>query len=462
MRTASTHSFELRPTGSSAPTIDKYAFVTILACSYAAIIGPLIDLGVTPGQLNNIQNAEAGLTNRIFWPAMAAVSVAFAMQNYSRLRKLAWPPHMTCLLAYVAFAAASVLWAYSPATSLVRFAQQMMVLLSIVLPGMLAARTADLMRGLFLCFAVGAILNLVFVFDSPAPVDGGYSGYLLGKNALGEFAGMALLLALHQTLQPGFRRVFGVVIAVIATSLLLWSNSKTAFGLALVCPLLAGVVLIIRKATRISPAIILLSIPLCYFVVSTLTGFDMGHVSYMLYGDPTFTGRLGIWSFALHEIANRPFLGWGYQSFWLVGSDAPSVVEAQGWIARMPNAHNGYYDTMLELGYVGYAFLIAFIVATLHAVGRVADRDRGRAWFVLAAVLYVICYNYLESLWMRGVEILWVAFVILVVDIARYYQPLPLIKAARRSTIPSLRRLGYSRRVPFPGPRNSNGAARSI
>jgi O-antigen ligase len=128
----------------------------------------------------------------------------------------------------------------------------------------------------------------------------------------------------------------------------------------------------------------------------------------------------------------------------------------------MPNAHNGYYDTMLELGYVGYAFLIAFIVATLHAVGRVADRDRGRAWFVLAAVLYVICYNYLESLWMRGVEILWVAFVILVVDIARYYQPLPLIKAARRSTIPSLRRLGYSRRVPFPGPRNSNGAARSI
>ena len=41
----------------------------------------------------------------------------------------------------------------------------------------------------------------------------------------------------------------------------------------------------------------------------------------------------------------------------------------------MPNAHNGYYDTMLEMGYVGLAFLIVFIIATLHAVGRVADRD---------------------------------------------------------------------------------------
>src|SRR5262249_22935334 len=160
-----------------------------------------------------------------------------------------------------------------------------------------------LMRGMFLCFAIAATLNFFFVFDSPPSADG-YSGYLLGKNALGEFAGMALLLALHETLRPGLSRVFGVIIAIVAASLLLWSNSKTAFGLALICPLLAGAVLILRKATRISPAIILLSIPLGYFVVSTATGFDMGHVSYMLYGDPTFTGRLGIWSFAFHEIAN--------------------------------------------------------------------------------------------------------------------------------------------------------------
>jgi hypothetical protein len=55
-----------------------------------------------------------------------------------------------------------------------------------------------------------------------------------------------------------------------------------------------------------------------------------------------------------------------------------------GWIetginASHMNSHNGYYDTLLELGYVGYGFLITFILASLHAVGRVADRDRGRA-----------------------------------------------------------------------------------
>jgi O-antigen ligase len=329
----------------------------------------------------------------------------------------------------------------------------MMVLSSIVLPVMLAARTADPMRGVFLCFAVGAILNVFFVFENPPSADG-YTGYFAGKNYLGEFSGLALLLALYETLHPGLRRVFGVIIVVIAIFLLLWSNSKTAFGLALICPLLAGVVLTVRKATRISPAIVLLSVPLCYALVSSVSGFNMNRVSFILTGDSTFTGREIIWYFADSEIARRPLLGWGYQSFWLVGSDAPSVVEAPSWVGSMPNAHNGYYDTTLELGYVGYGFLIVFILATLHAIGRVADRDRGRAWFVLTVALYIINYNYLESIWMRGFEFLWVAFVILAVDIARYWQPFPLTRAAYGSRmIPRPGSRGPLQRARTPGPR---------
>jgi O-antigen ligase len=384
----------------------------------------------------SIQNAEAGLPNRIFWPAMAVVSVFLAMRNYSRFDRFTWPPHMICFLVYVAFAGASVLWAYRPEASFVRFAQEMMFLSSILLPAMLAARTTDLMRGMFLCFAVGAIINVVFWFDNPLSVDGSYTGYFLGKNYVGEFSTLAFLLALHETLHPGLRRVFGVIIVIIAILLLLWSNSKTAFGLAIICPLLASLVLTARKVTGISLGIILLSIVLCYDLVSSVSGFNMYRVSFILYGDPTFTGRTIIWDFASSEIARRPLLGWGYQSFWLVGSGAPSVVEAPGFIRFMPNAHNGYYDTTLELGYVGYGFLLVFILTTLHAIGRVADYDRRRAWLLLAVALYIIIYNYLESLWMRGFEFLWVAFVILTVDICRYWQPLPFTRAVHGSGTP--------------------------
>jgi O-antigen ligase len=172
----------------------------------------------------------------------------------------------------------------------------------------------------------------------------------------------------------------------------------------------------------------------------------------MLYGDSTFTGRTIIWDFANSEIARRPLFGWGYQSFWLVGPDAPSVVEAPGFVKDMPNSHNGYYDTTLELGYVGYCLLIVFILATLHAIGRVADRDRGRAWFVLSVALYIIMYNYLESNWMRGFEFLWVTFVILAVDIGRYWQPIPRTRAVYGSRIPRRGSPGPSRPARTPGP----------
>jgi O-antigen ligase len=304
----------------------------------------------------------------------------------------------------------------------------MMLLSSIVLPAMLAAPTADLMRGMFLCFAAGAILNVFFGY--PANADG-YAGFMLsGKNGLGEFSGIALLLALHEMLYPGLRRWSGMIIVGTATLLLLWSNSKTALALALVAPVFAGLILIFRKATRASPAIALLAALLCYAGASSVYDFDMTSISNMLYNDPTLTGRTHIWNFAFSEIAHKPLFGWGYQSFWLVGSDAPSVVEAPPWVANMPNAHNGYYDTILELGYVGFGLLMLFILTTLHLLGRVADRDARRAWLLLSIALYVILYNCLETAWMRGGEALWVVFVIVAAEIGRYSQPIPSVLSA--------------------------------
>jgi O-antigen ligase len=299
-----------------------------------------------------------------------------------------------------------------------------MILLSIVLPGLLATRKTDLMRSVFLCVALAEILNLLFALSIPwAKTNIGYQGYLQGKNALGQFSAIACLLALHEAIQPGFRRALGFFGLVIACLLLWLSNSKTAFGLTLFVPLLAILTLTIAKAMRISPAVVLLSMLSCYVVISVALGFDANRLSLAIYGDPTFTGRTIIWYFVNSEIARRPLLGWGYQSFWLVGPDGPSVVEAPGWVKLMPHGHNGYLDTMLEMGYIGFALLVVFIIGTLHAIRRVTDRDPARAWLVLSISLLVILYNFLESIWMHGSDSIWVVFVITATEIGRYYRP---------------------------------------
>ena len=88
------------------------------------------------------------------------------------------------------------MWALSPESSFIRFAQQVMIFTSIVLPAMSATRTADMMRGLFLCFAFASILNVPFVlagFTTIVPyasnhgsvlVNIGYQGYFLERTIL--------------------------------------------------------------------------------------------------------------------------------------------------------------------------------------------------------------------------------------------------------------------------------------
>jgi exopolysaccharide production protein ExoQ len=417
------HSLGLSRPAPSTPIIDKCTIVPISACVFALIVSPLFIFAFPSADV-----MQGDIPPRIFWPAVAAISVLLAARNRSRITL---PPHIICLLVYLAFAGASVLWAFKPELSFIRFLQQMMVVTSIVLPAMVATRASDMMRALFLCFALSLILNVLFIlggsqvvadYGSMGKVSIGYPGYFGGKNYLGECAALAIFLSVHEMLYPGLRRTLGAIVIVIATLLLFLSGSKTALGLAVIAPFLAGVILITRKKLRISPALVLLSIAFCYVVLSSITNFNIMHrLSYMLYGDSTLTGRTIIWDFVEYEIARRPLLGWGYQSFWLVGPDAPSIVEAPGWVKAMPNAHNGYYDTMLEMGYVGYALLVTFIVATFHAVGRVVDRDPARAWLVLSLALYVVFWNYLESLWMRGFEFLWVVFLIVAADIGRYW-----------------------------------------
>src|SRR5262249_8457206 len=149
---------------------------------------------------------------------------------------------------------------------------------------------------------------------------------------------------------------------------------------------------------------------------------SMWYICARLQGDPTCTSRTWIWDFVLIEIGRKPLLGWGFESFWLVGPDAPSIVDARayGFVKEMPHAHNGYYDTMVQMGYVGLVFLVIFIIATLCAIARVTPRNPVRAWLYLSLALLVILTNFLETSWMHSFSLMWVAFVILAADVGRY------------------------------------------
>src|SRR5437763_11217762 len=99
------------------PIDNKFAIVPKSACVFALIVAPLLLFVAPPGQ----NMLEARLENRIFWPIMVAISVVLIAQDRSRRGRPSLPPHIICLLLYLAFAGASALWAFSPGSSLIRF-----------------------------------------------------------------------------------------------------------------------------------------------------------------------------------------------------------------------------------------------------------------------------------------------------------------------------------------------------
>ena len=420
---------------------DGAKLLLFLAFVFVVVVSPLF-LYFT----NDVKGTGITQTvNRIFWPGLTAIAMVIALQNISRLRQMHWAPHLVFLVAYLCLAGASVLWAINPEVTLKRFVRQVLIVTPFVLPAMLVFRPPDLLRVAFLCFAGAAILNLYFVFEnSPALVLSldGYSGYFNGKNALGQFAAAASLLALHEVCYPGYRRLFGIFIVIVSITLLFWANSKTAIGLTFVMPFLAFLVLSASRLTRTSPAILLALIPVGYFVITKVTGITFSRISYMIYGDPTFTGRTIIWSFTDYEISLKPLLGWGYKSFWLSGGGGKSAVTAPGWVpewvATMPHSHDGYRDVLLETGYAGLTILLCFIFATVHAIGHVAVREPRRAWGLLTIALFVISANFMESLWFRGTEFLWMLFLIVAAEAARSRRPsaTPSDKQRRRTAQP--------------------------
>lgn len=416
--------------GATAPTFDKYLIIPILVCAYSLIIGPMLLFEFPASSGNRVEN-------KIFWPLIAAIALGcFALGNRSRLT---WPRHIVWLGAYLALAGASTLWAFKPEISFNRFAAQMMMIMCLLLPTMLAVRTADMMRSVLFCFAFGSLLNAVLILCGYSTVaiwvagteDAGYSGYFTDKNALGQFAAFAILLSFHEILKPGWRRVLGFIIVVTGAYLIFAANSKAALGCVLLAAILSKLLFFISKKTGVGPAIVLLAALICYGVLSRILGNLIGRISWYLFHNYDLSGRTYIWDFVNIEIAKRPLFGWGYRSFWLVGPDSPTIGEAGGWIKQMPEAHNGYLDTILDTGHVGLVLFLVFIFTTLHAVGQVENRDPARAWLLLSIALFIVLVNFLESGWMRGDDPLWLMFVLVVAEAGRYRQPFHRLGDAR-------------------------------
>ncbi|PWT80159.1 MAG: hypothetical protein C5B58_12190 [Acidobacteria bacterium] len=371
--------------------------------------------------------------NILFWPVVAGLTLTLVFWNWARIdnRFFRSLPIMS-LIAYFVFSAASVTWAYSPDFAFSRLVVQVLAFIVVVVPFALPIRTTYAIPGVHLCYAIALAVSAVYVLTTP-PSPVGHPGYFTHKQELGLLAAVGIILSTHELLHRGWRRLVALIVIGLGFWLVLESESKSALALALVSIPFAALILLLCKKTRLTPAYVVGAV----MVASMFVSNPIERIGYRLYGDGTLTGRTGIWGFIeYHQIAQRPWLGWGFHSYWFLPNSPHKA--APGYIRDMPSSHSGYLELKLETGRIGYWIFLVFMFSSLHFIERVRRKDPMRAWCLLSIELFAVLINLVDSHWFVLTPF-WLLYLMVVAESVRYSYlsgapspaPVPVVQAAR-------------------------------
>lgn len=390
-----------------------------LALAFPLLVWPLVEQPPS-GDLENFTKvaptSEPSQLNRFYFLPLFALTLSLALAApRQHLRRLGHPA-ILLLGLFLAWAALSSSWSLDGGVALRRLALQITVLTPMLLPVLLAERPEAVLDHVFWLIAAVVGINLAAVVIG-ASGSLGHQGLYPQKNILGAVMAGAVLVASALLIGGrGLKRAIAAIVIVAALAVLVASRSKTSLGLVILAPAIAMALSCAWRVMRVSPALL---VPLafglgCGVYVAGVEAhwWTFEGLATALFGDPTLTRRTDIWAFAVDMIAQRPLLGWGYETFWGLSYEAPSYRQAPGFVADMPHAHNGYLDILIHVGAVGFALLLLLILAVLHLAGRLGDRAAGPGFLCLSIAVFSILYNLLESTWFHGFSMVWMSFVL--------------------------------------------------
>jgi exopolysaccharide production protein ExoQ len=269
----------------------------------------------------------------------------------------------------------------------------------------------------FLCAAiliVGAIFCIVL--PSFSVNEKGWQGIMSFPIRTGTFAALGIVLWIAH-LRPTHKHKslsFGII--AILLLVLVRSNSAQAL-LTLISLLGIFIVQYLFKKLQFRQAavgsVIFFVFGLCLFLViqSNLMG-----IFEALGKDATLSGRTDFWPTVISTLNHHnPLLGFGVYGFWQPwrGNENPAryIINANGFVP--PNAHSGFLDLALEIGWLGlFLFACSFFKLAINALKFAIESKTQTAFVPIILVAYIFISNFSETQLFSDVYI-WFLYVFL-------------------------------------------------
>lgn len=322
------------------------------------------------------------------------------------LRRHGW------LLALLGYMLVSTLWSEIPAVALKRWGRQLIVLIMALVVVSQSDPRASLesvvRRAAYVLIPFSLLLIKYFPhFGVEYARWSGkqmWIGVTVHKNTLGCLCLISAFFVLW-TLYRRWRepRARGTAylawadVSVLLIALFLLRGAENAYSATALGTFAIGALLFVvlvgtrRMGSRVPHAallVLLLAVMVVGVSAPFLGGSNLASFSSAFGRDETLTGRTETWLRLTPEVERQPLLGVGFGSFWTT---------SRREFYQMSHGHNGYLDTLLELGWVGMLLSGAWLLScTSKLHGALAD-DFEWASLGLCFVVMAATYNVTES-----------------------------------------------------------------
>lgn len=343
------------------------------------------------------------------------------------------------LLLLLAVTSFSLLWSADPALTFRRLVA-LVGTTSFGIYLVMRFTPEELLRLLAWMLGLSAVLSLVFIVALPEfgtyrelKHHGLWRGIYGHKSHFGRVMVLGVLVFLFLTLERNGHRWLAWSGLGLCAFLLAMSGSRISWIVAGLLPIFLIQLQILRK---LNYSISVPALMLGAFVMiggALWLAMNLEIWTPLIGKNPTLTGRTKIWSMVVTYMY-RPWLGYGYRAFWLStpGAEFYVLFHYFGSYSSPGNAHNGFLDLWLELGFVGVgAFLLTVFVGLHRIISRLVHYRESVGLWLPSLFIYFMLFTIQPAVILAQSDLMWALYV---ATICYFTGPAPLRSPAHGPT----------------------------
>ena len=374
------------------------------------------------------QYLDGSPLDRNIWLALIALAILVLARRAQRVTTVI-RANLPLFLFYC-YCALSIVWSDYPGVAFKRWMKYVgdlsMALIVLTEPDVSAAIKRLLARVGFLLIPLSILLikyygDLGRSFDSISG-DPMYIGVTMGKNLLGSICmlyGIGAAWQVSQLLRTRRRdrKLKPLIAQCILLGMVLWLFWRANAMTSLSCFLMASGLIAFTTFSKFGRkkwavhSLVALMVSICFCTLFLNLGTGMLET---IGRDPTLTGRTEIW----HEVIGMTpsgLFGAGFESFWL-GTRLEKIWSLHWW---HPNeAHNGYIETYLNLGWIGVMLLATVLVTGYQNAVAAYRRDPATGKVRLAYFVIGVVFNFTEAAF-KTLSSIWIMFLLAVIAVPK-------------------------------------------